>query len=73
MGIAAAMDDFGVWEEAGDEGDIEGVVGLLVGDEAFFGDFGVVGGGGLGDGVDYALVVDEAGDWEGLGSPGAWY
>ena len=60
MWVSAAVDDFGVGEEAGDEGDIEGVVGLLVGDDAFTCDISVVGCGGLGDFVDYALVVDEA-------------
>ncbi len=39
LGVAATMDDLGVWENATDHGDIENIERLFVCDEAFFGDF----------------------------------
>lgn len=70
--VAAAVDDLGAGEESCDEGDIEGVVGLFVGDDAFFGDFVVEDCGAFCHFVDDALVVDEAGDWECSASGWVW-
>lgn len=72
LGVAGAVDDFASWEHAGDQGDHEHVVWLLVGDDSFIGDIVVVGCGEGGHIVDDALVVDKTGDWEGESALGVW-